>query len=249
MFDLKNKVAIVTGSTKGIGKAIAIEFAKRGANVVVSGRSNGEPVVKKIKSLGKKTIFVKADMSSHEDIKKLVSETIKKFRKIDILVNNAGVFKPSPVDKVTPEDWEMTLKVNLESCFFLSQEVSKHMVKKKKGSIINVASIAGLRSYPNASAYCASKGGLINLTRSLATDLGSKGIRVNSICPGVIETAMTKDMLSDKKTKQGILSKIPLGRVGKPLDIAGPAVFLASDASSYMTGTELVVGGGWVSHL
>ncbi len=249
MFSLKNKVAIVTGSTKGIGKSIAIEFAKKGANVVVSGRSNGEPVVKKIKSLGRKSIFVKADMSNHEDIKNLVSETIKKFKKIDILVNNAGVFVPSPSENVSEKDWERTLKINLEGCFFLCKEASKYMIKKKKGSIINVASVAGLRGYSQAAAYCASKGGLVNLTHSLATEWGGKGIRVNSICPGIIETDMTKETLKNKKVKQDMLSKVPLNRAGKPKDIAGPAVFLASDASSYVTGVEIVVDGGWIFHL
>ena len=249
MFDLKNKVAIVTGSARGIGQSIAIELARHGADVVVSDIISGQATVNKIKALKKKSVFIKADMSKKSDITNLINQTIKKFKKIDILVNNAGIFSSSPSETLKEEDWDKTIDINLKGYFLCAQEAGKHMIKKKRGSIINIASVAGLEGYPQAASYCASKGGIVNLTNSLAAEWGPKGIRINSICPGVIETAMTKEMLGDKKIKQGMLMKIPLKRTGKPIDIAGAAVFLASDASSYITGTEIIIDGGWTCAL
>lgn len=249
MFDLKNKVAIVTGSARGIGQSIAIELARYGANVVVSDIIPGQGTVNKIKALKKKSVFIKADMSKKSDIDNLINQTIKKFKKIDILVNNAGIFQTSPSETLKEEDWDKTIDVNLKGYFLCAQEAGKHMIKRKQGTIINVASIAGLEGYAQAASYCASKGGIVNLTNSLAAEWGPKGIRINSICPGVIDTAMTKGMLADKKIKQGMLMKIPLKRTGKPIDIAGAAVFLASNASSYITGTEIIIDGGWTCAL
>jgi len=247
MFDLKSKVAIVTGAARGIGQSIAVELARNGADVVVSDIIPGNTTVNKIKSLKKRAIFIKTDISNKEQIENLINQTIKKFKKIDILVNNAGIFIPEPSEKVSEENWEKTININLKGTFLCSQAALKHM--KKGASIINISSIAGIGGYSQAAAYCSSKGGIRLLTKSLAAEYGSKGIRVNSIHPGVIETAMTKGLLGDKKTREGMMSKIPLKRTGQPVDIAGPAVFLASDASSYMTGSEIVSDGGWVAGL
>ncbi len=244
MFDLKNKTAIVTGASRGIGQNIAAEMARAGANVVVSDILPGAKTVSKIKKLGKKAIYVKADVSKREDIENLMNQTIKKFKKIDILVNNAGIFIQNSTLKVDEKEWDKTIDINLKGMFLCAKTALKHM---KRGScIINISSIAGIGGYPMAAAYCASKGGIRTLTKSLAAEFGNKGIRINSIHPGVIETEMTNDLLKDKKTKQGMLTKIPLKRTGKPRDIALPAVFLASDAASYITGEELVIDGGWI---
>ena len=249
MFDLKNKVAIVTGSARGIGQAIATELARHGADVVVSDIILGQGTVNKIKALKRKSMFIRADMSKKSEIDNLINQTIKKFKKIDILVNNAGIFQTSPTENLKEEDWEKTIQINLRGYFECSQAALKYMLKKKQGTIINIASVAGLFGYPMAAAYCASKGGIVILTKSLASEYGAKGIRVNAICPGVIETAMTKDMLADKKQKQNMLSRIPLKRTGKPIDITGGVVFLASDSASYITGHALVIDGGWTCTL
>ncbi len=249
LFDLTGKVAIVTGAARGIGQSIAVELARKGANVVVSDIIPGNSTVNQIKKLKRKSFFIKADVSKKQEVENLINETLKQFKKIDILVNNAGIFQPSPTETLKEEDWEKTIDINLKGYFLCAQAVSKYMLKRKKGVIINIASVAGLEGYAQGASYCASKGGIINLTNSLAAEWGPKGIRVNSICPGIIETAMTKGMLTNKKTKQGMLMKIPLKRTGKPIDIAGAAVFLASDNSSYITGTEIIIDGGWTCSL
>ncbi|MFH1710840.1 MAG: SDR family oxidoreductase [Nanoarchaeota archaeon] len=247
MFSLINKVAIVTGSARGIGQAIAIELARAGADVVVSDIIPGDETVKKIKALKRKSIYVKTDVTIKKDIESLIQETIKNFKKIDILVNNAGIFITQPTLDFSQENWDKTLNINLRGYFLCAQAALKHM--KKGASIINISSVAGMSGYPMAAAYCASKGGVRLLTKSLAVEFGPKGIRVNSIHPGIIETAMTQDILKDKNTKEGMVSKVPLRRTGQPIDIAGPAVFLASDAASYITGEELIVDGGWIAGL
>lgn len=247
LFDLSGKVAIVTGASRGIGEGIAIELAKHGANVVVSDVLDGEAVVKKIKAMKRKAIFVKCDVSNSSSIKILMNEALKNFNKIDILVNNAGIFNGGSTENYSEADWDKTININLKGNFLLTKEAIKHM--KKGSSIINISSVAGICGSAQGAAYCSSKGGIRLLTKSLAAEYGPKGIRVNSIHPGIIETAMTKGILKDKKTAQGMLSKIPLGRNGLPIDIAGPAVFLASNASSYVTGAELVADGGWISTL
>jgi len=249
MFDLRGKIAIVTGAARGIGQAIAVELARHGADVVISDIIPGNTTVNKIKALKRKSIFIKTDVSKKQDIENLINETIKKFKKINILVNNAGIFKTSPSETLSEEDWEKTIHINLKGYFLCAQAAGKHMLKRKKGSIINIASVAGFFGYAQAAAYCASKGGIVSLTNSLAAEWGPKGVRVNTICPGTIETAMVKDFLKDKKTKQAMLAKIPLARFGKPIDIAGAAVFLASDASSYITGEDIIVDGGWTCSL
>jgi len=247
MFSLAGKIAIVTGASRGIGQGIAVELARAGADVVVSDIIPGDKTVKKIKALKRKAIFVKTDVSKKKDVENLIKETIKNFKKIDILVNNAGIFIPEKTESLSEENWDKTININLKGYFLCSQAAIKYM--NSGASIINISSVAGISGYAQAAAYCASKGGITLLTKSLAAEFGSRGIRINSVHPGVIETAMTKGVLGDKTSRQGILSKIPLKRTGKPIDIAGPVAFLASDASSYITGAEIVVDGGWISAL
>lgn len=247
LFDLSGKVAIVTGAARGIGQGIAIELARHGADVVVSDIIPGDETVKKIKELKKKAIYVKTDISSKKQATELINQTIKEFKKIDILVNNAGVYLPGNVADMPEETWDKTLNINAKGPFLCSQAALKYM--KKGSSIINVSSIAGIEGSAGGAAYCASKGAIRLFTKALAAEVGSLGIRVNSIHPGLIDTAMTKGFTQDKKALAGMMSKFLIKRVGDPRDIAGPAVFLASDASAYMTGSEIVADGGWIAAL
>ncbi|MBU0894518.1 MAG: SDR family oxidoreductase [Nanoarchaeota archaeon] len=247
LFDLNGKVAIVTGAARGIGKGIALELAKHGADIVVSDIIPGQDTVNKIKKLKRKAIYVKTDISDKKQVEYLISQTIKVFKKINILVNNAGVYLTGNVSDMKEEIWDKTLGINAKGPFLCSQAVLKYM--KKGASIINISSVAGIEGSAGGAAYCASKGAIRLFTKALAAEVGALGIRVNSIHPGLIDTPMTTGFTKDKKTLAGMMSKFLIKRVGKPVDIAGPAVFLASDASSYMTGAEIVADGGWIAAL
>jgi len=251
LLNLKGKVAIVTGASSGIGRATAIFLAKAGADVVLAARriEKLEEVTKEIEEMGQKALPIKVDVTEKQDIEKMVSETIKKFGKIDILVNNAGVLDSKNFLEIDDESWNKVLDVNLRGYLWTAQEAAKEMIKNKSGKIINIASIAGLGAFPQITAYNVSKAAVIMLTKSMATELGPLGINVNAVAPGVIETEMTEGMLKNPKTVQGFLTKIPLGKTGKAENIASVVAFLASDLTDYMTGTTLVVDGGWTAHL
>ena len=248
---LQDKVAIITGSRRGIGKGIAIAFAKEGCKVVVSDYvedKDGKNTVDEIKKLGSDAIFVKADVSKERDVKNLVDKAVKKFGKLNIIVNNAGIVSFGTADTLTEKDWDKVINVNLKGVFFGTKYAAKQMLKQGKGGrIINISSIAGLVGFPGISAYCASKGGVTEFTREAALDYASKGITVNAIDPGVIVTDMTKDMIENKETNKNLLENTPVGRFGKPEDIGNAAVFLALDESSFITGHNLVVDGGWTA--
>ncbi len=246
-FNFKGKVAIVTGASRGMGEAIAIELAKYGASVVISDILSGEGTVEKIKSLKGNSIYIKTDVSDENDVKNLIEKTIKKFGSLDILVNDAGIYKLSPTLNLSENEWDKTINIDLKGVFLCCKEALKYM--KRGSSIVNISSIAGISGLSESAAYCAAKGGVRILTKSLASEFGKRGIRVNSIHPGVIETPMTQDSLKNKTMKDATLSKVPLGRVGKPIDIAMAVLFLVSDAASYITGEELVVDGGWISSM
>ena len=248
--NLKNKVAIVTGSRRGIGKAIALALAKAGANIVVSdiNLDDCNKLVEEIKAINGNALAVKTDVSNPEDVSQMINLTTEKFGKVDILVNNAGIYMQKSFTDVTEQDFDRTLDINLKGVFLCSKAVVPEMIKQGKGKIINIASIAGQVGFANSSAYCASKGAIINITRELALELAQYKINVNAIGPGVIETDMTKDLLEDKATKETLLANIPLSRIGKPEDIANAALFLASDNSDYITGITLFVDGGWLTH-
>lgn len=241
---LKNKVAIVTGAGRGIGRAIALALAKEGAKVVVNSlhEDHAKSVANEIKKKGGVALPVAGDVSSSMDVKAMFSAAVKKFKKIDVLVNNAGIVHFEPFTKITEKEWNKTISVDLKGTFLCSQAAAK--VMKKGSKIVNIASIAGVVGFPQLAPYCASKGGVIELTRELALEL-APDIYVNCIGPGVIETDMTKDLLADKKAREGLLASIPMGRAGKPEEIASAVVFLASDDSSYMTGQTIFIDGGW----
>lgn len=247
---LQGKVAIVTGSGRGIGRAIALEFAKEGANVVTNAvhLDHAESVADEIRALGGSAMAVKADVSKRSEVEALVKTTMGKFGRIDILVNNAGVVHTDPLLEISEEEWDKILDINLKGAFLCSQAVAREMIKgRTKGSIIHIASIAGKVGFPQMAHYCASKGGIIELTRELALELIPNGIRVNCIGPGAIETDMLKPMTEDKTAKESLLQAIPMGRFGRPEEIAKVAVFLASDDSSYMIGQTVFVDGGWIT--
>ena len=245
LFDLIGKVAIVTGAARGIGQGIAIELARAGADVVVSDIIPEEGTIKQIKALKRKAIYIKTDISKKNEVENLINETIKNFKKIDILVNNAGIYLAGNISDFSEENWDKTMDINVKGCFLCSQAVLKHM--KKGSSIINISSVAGIEGSAGGAAYCASKGGIRLFTKALAAEVGHLGIRVNSIHPGLIDTAMASGL--NKKMKADMLNKFLIKRVGKPIDIAGPVVFLASEASSYITGSEIIVDGGWICAL
>lgn len=243
---LKGKVAIVTGSSRGIGKAISLEFARQGADVVVNAHRDIKAMfetAEEIRSLGRESIPIVADVSNSKDVNNLVNETVKEFGKIDILVNNAGIMKSTPIEELSEDDWDNVMNVNLKGAFLCSKHVGKQMIKQKKGVIVNIASIAGFVPEVFAGAYSPSKAALISLTYLLALEWAKHNIRVNAICPGPVETAMTNAEWPGRK-REARIKAIPLKRFGKPEEVAKAAVFLASEDSSYITGHALVIDGG-----
>ncbi|OAT89055.1 3-oxoacyl-[acyl-carrier-protein] reductase [Candidatus Arthromitus sp. SFB-turkey] len=244
---LKDKVAIVTGASKGIGRAIAINFAKEGAKVVLNYRSddNGaQEVLKEIENSGGVAFLHKGDVSDFSVAEDLIKFCIEKFSRIDILVNNAGITRDTLLLRMKEEDFDSVINVNLKGSFNCVKHASSFMIKQKYGKILNISSVIGLIGNIGQINYAASKAGIIGMTKSLAKELGSRGINVNAIAPGFIETDMTS-VLEDK-TKETIMSHIPLKRMGSVEDVSNLAVFLASDLASYITGQVITVDGGMV---
>lgn len=251
MFSLKGKKALVTGASRGIGKGIALALATQGADVVINYHLNSrqaEDVAAEIRKMGRQSFAVQADVSQKAQVVKMFEEVRSRWDKLDILVNNAGIVQQTPFEQLTEQQWDQVLDVNLKGQFLCSQEAVKLMEQGSK--IINVASIAsggvGV-GFAQVAHYTASKGGVVALTENMAIDLASKGINVNTVAPGLIETDMTKGMLAEKKTKAGLLTRIPKGRVGKPEDIGAGVAFLASDEADYINGTVLYIDGGWLA--
>ena len=243
---LKGKTAIITGSGRGIGRAIALAMAEQGANIVVNDvnmESAGE-VVAEIEAMGRQAIAVKADVTSEEQIKQMIETCINRFGKLDILVNNAGIIQTVPVTEIDGKDWDRVMEVNLKGVFLCCKAALAPMKAQHGGKIINIASVAGKRGgwLLGNSCYSASKGGVIAFTKSLARESGPFGINVNAITPAFTDTEMTRSIAPDKK--EFIIKMLPLGRVGQPSDIAGAVCFLASSMSDYMTGEIMDVDGG-----
>lgn len=244
---LKNKIALITGGGTGIGAGIARKFAKEGAQVVICGRREAQlkETADAIDQDGGEILYCIADISSQKDIQEMMQTIELKFGIVDILVNNAGVYIPDDVTSTSEEEWDRVMDIDAKGVYLMSKAVLPKMLTKGKGKIINIASIAGLIGFEKSAAYCAAKGAVVNLTREMALDYASKGICVNAIAPGVIDTDMTKAFLDNDEAKQGFLSKTPVGRVGTPEDIAHGAVYLASDESDFVVGQTLVIDGGW----
>ncbi len=240
-----DKVALVTGSSKGIGRAIAIKLAKDGFDLVINYRSNGD-VAREVgllcESFGVKVLVVKADVTRPDEVEAMMSQVIEEFGKLDVLVNNAGITKDSLVLRMSLEDFTQVVDANLNSAFNCSKEAVKYMMKKRSGSIVNITSIVGLRGNAGQVNYSASKAGLIGMTKSLAKEFASRSIRVNAVAPGFIETDMTGKLKDD--VIEELKKSIPLKRLGNVEDIANMVSFLAKDDSSYITGQVISVDGG-----
>jgi len=247
LFNLRDKVALVTGAGKGLGKSMALALSESGAHVVVVSRtlSEIEATAREIQENGGKSLPIALDVTKEEDVVRMVETILREFQTIDILVNNVGTFIGGPLVELSLGDWHKMLEINLTSTYLCSKVVGKHMVEKQKGKIINTSSALGVFGARDSGAYCASKGGVIQLTKALAIEWAKYNINVNSIAPYALETDMTRTMLEDEKVKKAILSKIPLKRIGQPADLSGAVVFLASKASDYITGQVIFVDGGF----
>ncbi len=244
---LNGKVAVVTGASKGIGAGIAKELAAEGASVVVnyaSAKSDADKVVDEITKRGGKAVAAQANVAKKPDVERLFAETEKALGKIDILVNNAGLTRDNILLRLTDADWDAVLDANLKGAFHTTRAVIKGMMKRRAGRIVNITSIVGLTGNKGQANYAASKAGLIGFTKSVAKEYASRGILVNCVAPGFIETDMTAALPDEARAT--LLQDIALGRLGRPEDVAGAVLFLASDLAAYVTGQVLVVDGGMV---
>ncbi|MFB2934994.1 3-oxoacyl-[acyl-carrier-protein] reductase [Aerosakkonemataceae cyanobacterium BLCC-F154] len=242
---LRGQVAIVTGASRGIGRAIALALAAEGANVVVNYASSStaaDEVVAEINSLGCEAVALQADVSQAEQVESLLNAVTEKWGRVDILVNNAGITRDTLLLRMKPEDWQAVIDLNLTGVFLCTRAVSKLMLKQRSGRIVNITSVAGQMGNPGQANYSAAKAGVIGFTKTIAKEFASRGITVNAVAPGFIETDMTSNLKSEE-----ILKFIPLGRYGKPEEIAGMVRFLAADsAAAYITGQVFNVDGGMV---
>ena len=246
--DLKGKTAVVTGSSQGIGQAIAVRLAQEGANIVIDYRSHNEGAEetrRQVEAAGAKAVVVKADLSSVQEIMVLVDSGVKAFGTIDILVNNAGIEKRREFWNVPEGEYDAVMAVNLKGVFFTTQAFVRQLqAVKRPGKIINISSVHEELPFPHFTSYCMSKGGVKMMTRNLAIELAPFGITVNSVAPGAIETPINKSLLADQEKLNALLANIPLKRLGQPSDVADVVSFLASNRSDYITGTTIFVDGG-----
>ena len=247
---LADKVALITGGTSGIGEATALLFSKEGARIAITGRneSRGQEVIKKITEAGGEAVFMKADVRNSEECRQTVEKTLQSYGRLDILFNNAGVYFHNTVVDCTEEEWDLTLDINLKGTYLMSKFALPAMITQGSGVIINNGSGWGLVGGNEAAAYCASKGGVVLLTKAMAVDHSAQGIRINCLCPGDVDTPMLAEDARQRGQpwKEYLInaSHRPLGRIGKPEEIAKAALFLASEDSSFMTGAILAVDGG-----
>jgi 2-dehydro-3-deoxy-D-gluconate 5-dehydrogenase len=247
-FKLSGKTALVTGSSRGLGAGIALAFAQAGANVAVHGAATAPKATQhKLEALGVQSIALAGDVGEAAVCTRLVEETVHHFGTIDILVNNAGIIRRAPAADYSEEDWQALIAVNLNSVFRLTQHAGRHMLKHGSGKIINIASLLTFQGGITVPAYAAAKGGVGQLTKAFANEWAAKGVNVNAIAPGYMDTDNTEALKKNPERARQILERIPAGRWGHPDDLAGAAVFLASAASDYIHGHVLVVDGGWLN--
>ena len=246
LFDLTGRVAVVTGASRGLGQYFGRALAKAGADLVITARKKEDlaEFQSEIESLGRKAFAVELDVHSQDSIKNMVASAIDHYGKIDILVNNAGCNVRKPALDVSWDEWNLILNTNLRGTFFVAQEVARHMVEAKYGRIINIGSVTSVAGYAGLAPYCASRGGVKQLTMSLADDWGKHGITVNCLAPGWFKTKQNEVLYNNEEWLAYICDRIPLGRPGKPNDLDGSVVFLASESSEYVTGQTLLVDGG-----
>ncbi|HEU5123409.1 MAG TPA: 2-dehydro-3-deoxy-D-gluconate 5-dehydrogenase KduD [Verrucomicrobiae bacterium] len=247
-FKLNGKVAIVTGASRGLGQSMAIGLAEAGADVALVASSSTEETAKKIQTLGRRAVQIKANLLEANAVETILRETLAGLGRVDILVNNAGTIRRAPLLEFSEKDWDDVIQINQKSLFFLSQAVAKQVVKQGGGGkIINIASMLSFQGGIRVPSYTASKSAVMGLTRILANELAPHGINVNAIAPGYMETDNTAALRADEKRNAEILARIPAGRWGTPEDLQGAVVFLASAASAYMQGYTVAVDGGWLS--
>jgi 2-dehydro-3-deoxy-D-gluconate 5-dehydrogenase len=249
LFNLDEKVAIITGASRGLGKAMAKGLAQQGAHVIIADILDVSEAVTEIKQFDDQVMGLTVDVTNTTDIKDMIKKTLKRFNSIDILINNAGILRTNNAEDFSEKDWKQVIDVNLTGQFLCSRIVGNQMIKQGSGKIINISSIAGLGGYASSVAYSASKAGVISLTKTLAAEWGKHNINVNAVCPGVFATDMTDDYLKSEEFKEMIESKVPLSRHANPEELIGTIIYLASNASDYVTGHALVIDGGWTSSI
>ncbi len=244
---LEGKIALVTGASRGIGRAVALELARQGANVIVNyagSEAKANEVVETIRSLGREAFAVQADVASAADVERMVKAALDSFGRLDILVNNAGITRDNLLMRMKEEEWDAVINTNLKGVFLCTKAVARPMMKQRYGRIVNIASVVGVIGNPGQANYVAAKAGVIGLTKTAARELASRHITVNAVAPGFITTDMTEALSAEQK--ENMRKQIPLARFGEPDDVARVVAFLASDAAGYMTGQTLHVDGGMV---
>jgi len=247
LFDLTGKIAMVTGSSTGLGQGMSLGLASAGADLVLVDRVESDETASAIMTMGRRAISLVADLSSMEQMQKVVNEAVAAFGKIDILVNNAGTIRRTPAIDFSENDWDEVMAINAKTVFFLSQAVGRDMMKRKQGKIINIASLLSFSGGITVPSYAASKGAVAQITKALANEWGQQGLNINAIAPGYMVTNNTANLRKDAERTRQISERIPMGRWGTPDDLQGAAIFLASKASDYVNGHVLLVDGGWMA--
>jgi NAD(P)-dependent dehydrogenase (short-subunit alcohol dehydrogenase family) len=246
LFNLTDKIAVVTGGGSGIGKRIALAFSEFGANVIIADidQKAADLVVSEIKSKGKEAMAIRVDVTQPKEVQEMVTIALRSYGRIDILFNNAGISIRGPAESFSLEDWNKVIAVNLTGMFLCAQAIGKVMIKRGRGKIINTASVSAKLGHPGNLAYAAAKHGVVGMTKVMAVEWGKYGVSVNSIAPGIIKTPMTAKALTVAEKYQELVSKVPMGRLGEPEDLIGAVIFLASQASNYITGQTIYIEGG-----
>jgi NAD(P)-dependent dehydrogenase (short-subunit alcohol dehydrogenase family) len=249
LFDLTDKIAMVTGGGSGIGRRVAMAFSEFGAKLIIADidQKAADLVVSEIKSKGREAIAIRMDVTNLGEVHQMVITAVNTFGRIDILFNNAGISIRGPAESFSLEDWNKVIAVNLTGMFLCAQAVGKVMIKQGRGKIINTASVSAKLGHPGNLAYAAAKHGVVGMSKVMAVEWGKYGVSVNSIAPGVIKTPMTMKAFTDPEKYKELVSKVPLGRIGEPEDLIGAVIFLASQASNYITGQTIYIEGGRMS--